>query len=190
MKLSWSQNLFLRINKQIGGRPWLDRLMTFCGHYLIYVLVASMAFWASAVFFRRGPEEFLSYAITLGTVGVCAFAVSWTIALLLPRKRPIGEFPHIREIFRPVGAWKSFPSDHTIASFVIAEVTWKLGVPIWFGLLLFLFALCIGLGRVYVGVHYPRDIIGGTIVASVCTYFSSWLVHNITEPVLRFLNVY
>ena len=56
----------------------------------------------------------------------------------------------------------SFPSGHAATSFAAATVL-TAASPRW-GPLWFLLALAIGFTRVYVGVHYPLDIIGGALL--------------------------
>ena len=56
----------------------------------------------------------------------------------------------------------SFPSGHSATSFAAAAVLTSFApraAPLWF-----LLALAIGFSRVYVGVHYPLDIVGGAVL--------------------------
>lgn len=71
----------------------------------------------------------------------------------------------------------SFPSGHTAASFAVATVLLlrcpkKISIP---GLIL---AILISLSRLYVGVHYPTDILGGVVVGILCglvgVYYYEW----------------
>jgi undecaprenyl-diphosphatase len=59
----------------------------------------------------------------------------------------------------------SFPSGHTATSFAAATVLTSFApraAPLWF-----LLALAIGFSRIYVGVHYPLDIVGGAVLGVV-----------------------
>jgi undecaprenyl-diphosphatase len=61
----------------------------------------------------------------------------------------------------------SFPSGHTAAAVVVATLLSQLVpplMPIAYG-----WALCVGFSRVYLGVHYPSDIIAGSLLGLVCS---------------------
>jgi undecaprenyl-diphosphatase len=59
----------------------------------------------------------------------------------------------------------SFPSGHAATSFAAATVLTAFAprfAPAWF-----LLALAIGFARVYVGVHYPLDVVGGAVLGAL-----------------------
>ena len=63
----------------------------------------------------------------------------------------------------------SFPSGHTCASFAAGLVYLKM-LPCRYGVAAILLAVLIAFSRLYVGVHYPTDILGGILVGS----FAAW----------------
>lgn len=171
MRLSWSHKVFLRINRFVGSRPWVDRLMLFCGHWLIYAIYGAVTIWV----LRRlvaGQEEGMLVVLGGLKAALLALAISYGIGWIWPHRRPIREFPQIKELIRPLGTWKAFPSDHTIAATLPPVLIAVVGGPLWFVASLALAGLGVALGRVYIGVHYPRDIIGGLVVACL----SLWIV--------------
>jgi undecaprenyl-diphosphatase len=60
----------------------------------------------------------------------------------------------------------SFPSGHTAIAFACATVL-SYYRPRW-APAFFLLAVAIGFSRVYVGVHYPLDVLGGAILGLLC----------------------
>ena len=168
MKLSWSQKLFLRINKTLGKRPLLDKVMYFCGQWLIFILLAVTGIAVLYDIWFTG-SWYIVYicAIAFGIT----FTLSYVTALIFRHPRPIRELPHVKELIIPLETWKSFPSDHTIAStlcvLIIAAVSDETLFESVATLLAAMAAVLIMYGRVYCGVHYPRDILGGILFASI-----------------------
>lgn len=78
----------------------------------------------------------------------------------------------------------SFPSGHSGSSFSSAGVfVRKLPKPI--GILLFVLAVLIALSRLYVGVHYPSDVIAGTIIGILISYMAEFAVERIVAKTDR-----
>lgn len=73
----------------------------------------------------------------------------------------------------------SFPSGHTTTAWAIAiSVAWALkGTDrAWIGWVLGVWAALVGVSRIYVGVHYPVDVIGGALLGTVvATVMYVWL---------------
>lgn len=66
----------------------------------------------------------------------------------------------------------SFPSGHTCAAFA-AGLSWFRALPErWMGVLAVVLAVCMGLSRLYVGVHYPSDVLAGALVGSFCAWLA------------------
>lgn len=131
----------------------------------------------------------------LGLAVVAAFACSGLIRLLIKdlvdRPRPSNfewadpvRFPvpldgflkHLLDTV-PYGN-SSFPSGHATTSFAIAFMVawWVRGSDwAWFGWAAVLWATLVGFSRVYVGVHYPFDIVGAAgLAAMVSTGLFLW----------------
>lgn len=110
-----------------------------------------------------------------GIAGLVALVIGFlctNVALkhLVGRPRPwldvAGLVPLIRE-----GDPNSFPSGHTCASFAAMSAWWRLLPGKWMGAAAGIMAVCMGLSRLYVGVHYPSDVLVGALVG----LFSGWL---------------
>ncbi|MCI0415789.1 phosphatase PAP2 family protein [bacterium] len=67
----------------------------------------------------------------------------------------------------------SFPSGHTSAAFLVLTVMST--VYNWLFLPLCLLALMIGASRVYLGVHYPSDVVAGAFLGLGCGNLALWL---------------
>ena len=72
----------------------------------------------------------------------------------------------------------SFPSGHTGSSFASAIVLWK-ELPKKYGVMALIVAILIAYSRLYVGVHYPSDVLAGVVIGTVLALVSVWLVKKI-----------
>ena len=159
-----------------GYHPmWLDRLMwmlTQLGNMLTAFILAGIFF---VLHHRR-----LAFEIILGTLTL--WLLVETIKVLSDRARPFLGLEKTRVIgWRERG--RSFPSGHTAQTFFVATllIHWfQLGM--WGTIALYAVAGLVGFTRMYVGAHYPRDVIGGAvlgiiwgILATLVDPFWSWL---------------
>ncbi len=165
LSLIWSggQRLDSRLFKlfNIRGYPlWLDQLMwmtTQLGNMLT-------AFAAAFVFFLFNDLS-LSAEIVFGTLTL--WLLVETIKALSDRERPY----RILEGTRVIG-WiekgDSFPSGHTSqAFFLITLVIHRFPFGMIVIAALYTLAAIIAFTRIYVGAHYPRDVIAGVVLGSV-----------------------
>lgn len=105
-----------------------------------------------------------------------------TLKDLIARERPFVTNTLIRPLVDGVKYNTSFPSGHTAGSFsaMFALYRWvpkKIGIP---GLVL---ASLIAISRLYVGVHYPTDLIGGVIIGFICSVWAYYLVRLVQKKI-------
>jgi membrane-associated phospholipid phosphatase len=91
-------------------------------------------------------------------LGPIAIAINYGIKLLVRRPRPV------LEGLPPLGGAPSslsFPSAHAMSSFAVATAMVRVD-PATSGALLV--ALALALGRPYLGMHYPSDVLAGAFI--------------------------
>jgi membrane-associated phospholipid phosphatase len=150
---------FLLFNLR-GSRPlWLDRTMlgfTQLGNGIAGVLIALAFFLAN--------DRLLAYEIVLGILSL--WLVVELTKSLLHRRRPYVRLTQARVVgHRHTG--RSFPSGHTSqVFFMVTLIAQHFHAAIWASLPLYAIALLLGVTRMYVGAHYPRDVLAGAILGS------------------------
>jgi undecaprenyl-diphosphatase len=112
---------------------------------------------ALAVLVWRRPAIFMY--VLAGEV--LADAMSYALRYAIGRDRPPVRFPEPRALVH-IPANPSFPSGHAATSFACATLlAWLTPLP---GVPLFALAALIAFSRVYDGVHYPLDVVGGAVL--------------------------
>ena len=76
-------------------------------------------------------------------------------------------------VAKPIDA--SFPSGHTSSAFSVAWVLLR-KMHCRYGVPMVVFAAVIGFSRLYVGVHYPTDVLIGMISGIGCAYLAEFLI--------------
>lgn len=71
----------------------------------------------------------------------------------------------------------SFPSGHTASSFAAACILYR-KLPKRFGIPILMLAVLIGFSRLYVGVHYPSDVLFGIISGAGISYVAEMAVNK------------
>lgn len=93
-----------------------------------------------------------------------AYIANWLLGLLFVRSRPFVDHV-VNQLINKPSTSKSFPSDHAALAFALAgTLTFYYPKMIW---IWFICAFIIALSRIYVGVHYPFDVIAGACVGSM-----------------------
>ena len=98
----------------------------------------------------------------------------WILKNGLRRKRPAEALPDFRSHITAADEF-SFPSGHTSAGFLFATL-----LVLHFGavcLPLYLWAMAVGMSRVYLGVHFPTDTVMGAVLGtSIALSTAHWLL--------------
>lgn len=116
---------------------------------------------------EQGLEIGVAFAATVAETYLLKYAVN--------RDRPYVTHPDLN----PLGSEnsRSFPSGHTSSAFSIAT-SLSLNYPKWYVIVpAYAWASATGYSRMYLGVHYPTDVLTGAVLGSG----TAWLTHVINK---------
>lgn len=161
------------INGPAGAHPALDAVMKglAAGAEIAFlVLVAGWFLWGW--YRRQARDREGAIAALLAAAG--ALAVNQLIAAAWARPRPFIAHPGTVHVLLGHSNDPSFPSDHATAAFAIAGVL--LSVHRRAGIAALAVAACVAYARVYVGDHYPGDVVAGAVIGlAVALLVTTWL---------------
>lgn len=174
--LELDRELFMELNSNFR-HPFLDQLMMFFSTTYAWIPLHLLLLYLLIRNFRKQTWVWLvAIALTI------LLADQITSSLMKPffeRLRPSHE-PSIADQVNIVNQYRGgrfgFASSHAANTFGIATLMWlvlKMYRP-WIGFI-FLWALLVGYTRIYLGVHYPGDIVVGFAIGFFCALVAYYL---------------
>lgn len=175
---SLNQAFFLWINAPAQPNPLILSLAVFFAEWLIWAAPLLIG-----VCWLRGKEETRKTLLIAIASGILGLLINQMIGLVWLHPRPfmigIGHtlIPHVAD--------SSFPSDHLTLWWSIALSLWMQRVPhttvlIWLG-------IAIAWARIYLGVHFPLDMLGSGLVAAGAAWLTRRGSRWYLEPGYRFV---
>lgn len=151
----------------------LDALGIFFAEYAAYVwaiILAVVFFWPSKEHIKNKMLVIVSVAAAV----IARFGVKALMVYAYPRPRPFVSITTIQPLISTplVENFQSFPSGHAIFFFALAAVIYCFNKKVgWWA---FGAAALISIARIYVGVHWPSDIVGGAVLGVL----TGWVVYH------------
>lgn len=159
---NFDTRLFQTINNWANRSSFFDQIFVWgaksavviFGLVLVYYIFKNRRiFWASVV-----------------TALVSRAILTELIRFIYKRPRPFIALDHVKLLIPKDGTEPSFPSGHAAFLFAVAFAVYLYDKKI--GGILILVAFLMSFARIYTGVHYPSDIIGGILVAALSAFMT------------------
>lgn len=141
--------------------PWLDwpfRLFTFIGEVNFFVVFLLLIYWC--VDQRSG--------IRLIFLFLFATYLGNAIKVLTNQARPFEYNPQVKKLVEAPG--KAFPSLHTLCTVVFWGCLTTQFNRRWLWVISALLIIFVPLSRIYLGVHFPTDVIGGYLIGGIILF--------------------
>lgn len=151
--------LFRMINDIGKQQTYLNPTLVFIAEYMVFFLaIAIIIFWFTRIHKNR-------MMVICGTITfVLAELIGKLVGKVHSNNQPFAELPNVNKLIEKA-VNNSFPSDHTILFFSFCVTFWLFSKKL--GYLWVVLAFLVGISRIWVGVHYPADVIVGAIISIV-----------------------
>lgn len=144
---AWSLD-FIRVLQQANGLEGVFQAVTLLGDENFYLLLVPLLFWC--VDYGLGSRMTIVFLLA-------SFA-SLGLKDLFEQPRPFDIDPHV---MLSEGTGFGFPSGHALSTTVAWGIISAWVNRRWFWTLAIVLILLVGFSRIYLGVHFPTDVIGG-----------------------------
>ena len=165
--------LFRVINNLAGRSHTLDVVMIDLAKYSPLVYAGALAL----LWLTWKPRNQRA-ALFAGISALVALGLGQIVGYAFPRDRPY--LAHHVSLLITHSPDTSFPSDHTTLAFAVAIAVWQFNRRA--GITLLIFGVLVAVARVFVGAHYPGDVIGGAVLGAITSLF---ILRLFEVPVMR-----
>lgn len=155
------QKLFVAINSLANKNTLLDQIVkTMVNEYFITTALSLILF--SLWFWGKVDRDLKQKSVLLGVFGVIigSIGVVSLVNFLVQRPRPFDLMPVNLLFYKPTDP--SFPSNSAVVAFALAYAIYLGDKRL--GLVALMLAGLYGFFRIYVGVHFPSDILAGAFI--------------------------
>lgn len=179
--LEFDQNLFLWVNGLSGHFPVIDNIFSAVANdyfAIVFGCLIMMALWTGIRDSEKRRHMQKGIMVASSSLGTCQGMVE-IINNLWQRPRPFEELDVNLLFYPPTDP--SFPSN---SASVLFGMAW--GIFLYnrkAGSVLLALAAIMGFSRVYVGIHYPLDIVGGMVLGLLVALFFT-VVYRLLNPLL------
>lgn len=169
---------FNLINGLAGKWAWLDYVAMFIAEYSEYILAAAFLI-ILAVNFKKYWKPLL---LSLVAAGVSRFVIGSAMRALWFRPRPF-LVEHVNQLVYHDPTEGAFPSGHALFYFALSYIIYKYNKKL--GIAFYIFSLLIIFSRIFVGIHWPSDILAGAIIGTLVAWGIDVLFKKYSNKILK-----
>ncbi|MBK3497096.1 phosphatase PAP2 family protein [Viridibacillus sp. YIM B01967] len=177
--------LFKLINQFAGQYSILDQLVLLFSKYgpILFGMVF-IWLWFSKSKNQHENRKIVLYALT---IVILTIGIDKIIEMAYFRPRPYVNHA-VTLLFEKSNLDPSFPSNHAAGSFALAfALFWKRRKV---GSILIIMACLMALSRIFIGVHYPLDVLAGAIIGLGVTYIVMSLSRLLESPFNQVIHIF
>lgn len=176
-----SSNLDVRLfrninNRQISGEGFFEVLDKSTVPSFIAIPAGFLAYGAI-----QNDSKIFDTGLLMGASQAVALGSTFMLKSVIDRIRPFDALENVKVKSIESATGSSFPSGHTSQAFAIATILTLSNPKPFVYIPVILWAGLVGYDRIYLGLHYPTDVLGGAVIGIA----SALLVWNFRDDIVR-----
>ncbi|WP_282059987.1 undecaprenyl-diphosphatase [Bacillus pumilus] len=154
-----NEDLFRWVNQLSIDHGYLNPIFIGLAEYTVLLAALTCLF----IWFQNRSRTNRGMVVSAGLTFILAELMGKIAGFFYSNQQPFAEMSHVNLLIQKE-VNNSFPSDHTIFIFSVCLIFWLFHKRHVYWLII---ACAVGFSRIWVGVHYPFDVLAGAVIASL-----------------------
>ena len=178
-----NNQIFFSLYNLTHKNSLFDKVVYFLGDTMPYIIIIAtiiFLFYHHEVFASENPVKAFKQKwkeiVLVFFSGVLAWCVSSLLKLIIHSPRPFTAFSEVQTLFPETGY--GFPSGHSTFYMALAFAMYFSHKKTGYAMMVL--AVLVGLARIFAGVHFPLDILGGWLLGALIAYIVEIIYKKVT----------